>query len=86
MVFDVKVDFTRKACFMNGGHMTEPPAAIIYSSMVARHSIRLAFLIAALYDLDILAADISNAYLNTFTKEKVHTTCGLESHWLSGRT
>ncbi len=27
---------------------------------------------------NILAADVGNAYLNATTKEKVHTTCGLE--------
>jgi len=78
MVFDVKVDFTHKACFVAGGHMTKPPAAITYSSTVARDSIRLAFFIATLNNLDILAADINNACLNGHTKEKVHTNCGLE--------
>jgi hypothetical protein len=29
-------------------------------------------------DLDILAIDISNAYLNAPTREKVHTTVGSE--------
>jgi hypothetical protein len=31
-----------------------------------------------LNDLDILGADIGNAYLNAMTSEKVHTICGLE--------
>jgi hypothetical protein len=34
--------------------------------------------LAALNDLDLLAADIGNAYLNADTREKVHTVCGLE--------
>ena len=42
------------------------------------HRVRLCFLIAALNDLDLLAADIGNAYLNVDTREKVHTTCGPE--------
>jgi hypothetical protein len=45
---------------------------------VSRDSVRLAFLIAALNDLDILGADIGNAYLNSFTTEKVLSVCGLE--------
>jgi hypothetical protein len=45
---------------------------------VVHDSVRLAFLIAALNDLDILSADIGNAYLNASTREKVHTTCGIE--------
>ena len=78
MIFDVKMDFTRKARLVAGGHCTDPPASLTYSSVVARDSIRIAFLIAALNDLDILSADIGNACLNAPTKERVHTVCGLE--------
>ncbi|MGH7974682.1 MAG: reverse transcriptase domain-containing protein, partial [bacterium] len=78
MVFDVKMDFTRKARLVAGGHVTDPPATITYSSVVSRDSVRIAFLIAALNDLDVLAADIGNAYLNASTKEKVYTTAGKE--------
>jgi len=48
MIFDVKMDFTRKAIFVAGGHMTNPPSAITYSSVVSRDSVRIAFLLAAL--------------------------------------
>ena len=72
------MDFTRKARFVAGGHVTDPPTSITYSSVVACPSICLAYLIAALNDLDILSADIGNAYLNAPTREKVHTTCGIE--------
>jgi len=78
MVFDVKMDFTRKARLVAGGHMTDPPATMTYSSMVSHDSVRIAFLIAALNDLEILAADVGNAYLNAETREKVYTTAGKE--------
>jgi Reverse transcriptase (RNA-dependent DNA polymerase) len=78
MVFDVKMDLTRKACFVAGGHMTDPPKDTTYSSVVSRYSIRIAFLIAALNDLDILACDIQGAYLNAETKELIYTVAGLE--------
>ena len=79
MVFDVKlIGLVRKARFVAGGHETDPPAESTYSSVVSRDSVRLAFLIAALNDLDILSADVQNAYLNAPTKEKVYTTAGLE--------
>ncbi len=78
MIFDIKMDFTRKARFVAGGHVTDPPTSITYSSVVARDSVHLDFLIAALNDLEILSADIGNAYLNAPMKEKVHTTCGIE--------
>jgi hypothetical protein len=42
MFFDIKMDFTRKACFVAGGHVTNPPSNITYSSVVARDSIRIA--------------------------------------------
>jgi Reverse transcriptase (RNA-dependent DNA polymerase) len=78
MVFDVKMDLTRKARFVAGGHMTDPPKDTTYSSVVSRDSIRIAFLIAALNDLDILACDIQGAYLNADTKELIYTVAGLE--------
>ncbi len=85
MIFEVKMDFTRKARFVAGGHWTAPPATLTYSTVVARDSICLAFLIAALNDLDVLAVDIGNAYLKADTREKVHTTCGLEFGSYSGQ-
>jgi hypothetical protein len=58
------MDFTRKASFVAGGHLTEAPGSITYASVVSRDSIRLAFLIAGLNDLDVLAGDVTNANLN----------------------
>jgi len=78
MIFDVKCDLTRKARFVAGGHWTQASAQLTYSSVVTRESIRIAFLIAALNELDILAADIRNAYLQAPAQEKVHTTAGPE--------
>ncbi len=78
LIFDVKMDFTRKARFVAGGHMTDPPPEITYSSVVSRDSIRIAFLLAALNDVNLLATDIGNAYLNASPREKVYTTAGPE--------
>ena len=78
LIFDVKMDFTRKARFVAGGHMTDPPSTLTYSSVVSRDSVRIAFMLAALNDVDLLAADIGNAYLNAPTRERVYTTAGLE--------
>jgi hypothetical protein len=78
MIFDIKVDLTRKARFMAGGHWTDPPSQVTYSTVVSRDSVRIAFLIAAMNDIEILSADIGNAYLNAPTKEKVHITTGPE--------
>jgi len=78
MIFDVKCDLTRKARYVAGGHWTQPAAQITYSSVVTRESIRIAFLVAALNDLEILSADIGNAYLQAPAREQVHTTAGPE--------
>jgi hypothetical protein len=59
VVFDVKMDFTRKARFVAGGHLTEAPESIRYSNVVSRDIICLAFLIAGLDDLDALAGNLT---------------------------
>ena len=78
MVFDIKPDFTRKARLVAGGHVTDPPSSITYASVVSRESVRIAFLLAALNGLDIMAADIGNAYLNTPVRERIYIICGTE--------
>jgi hypothetical protein len=79
MIFDIKADtLQRKARFVAGGHMTDPPKEATYSSVVSRDSIRLFFLIAALNNLQVSACDVQNAYINAPTKEKVWFRAGLE--------
>jgi hypothetical protein len=77
-VFDVKMDFTRKARLVAGGHVTDVPSVMTYSSVVSRDSVQIMFMIAALNDLDIMAGDIGNAYLNAETTEKVYMIAGSE--------
>ncbi len=76
IIFDVKMDFSWKACFVAGGHKTDLPSSLTYSSVVSRNSIRIAFLLATLSDLDDLAADISNAYINTNVWDQVYFIAG----------
>ena len=79
LIFDIKADtLQRKARFVAGGHMTDPPKDTVYSSVVSRDSVRLFFLIAALNDLDVLSCDVQNAYINAPTKEKVWFRAGSE--------
>ena len=42
-IFDTKIDFTRKARFVAGGHTTESPSLMSYKSVVFRDSARLEF-------------------------------------------
>jgi hypothetical protein len=79
IIWDVKMDFTRKARYVAGGHRTEePPKALTYSSVVSRESVRLALLIAALNNLDVRLTDIKNAYLNAPITEKYYVIAGDE--------
>jgi hypothetical protein len=79
MIFDVKLDFTCKTRLVAGGHVTDPPAPIItYASVVSRELVRIALLIAALNSLEVMGADIGNAYLTAPTTEKVWTVLGAE--------
>ena len=56
----------------------DTPSSITYSSVVSHDSIHIAFLVAALNDLDVMSADIENAYLNAPNKEKIWTVVGHE--------
>ena len=58
--------------------MTEALVLLTYSSVVSRESVRIAFMVAALNNLDILIADIGNAYLNADCHEKMYTIAGPE--------
>ena len=80
MIFDIKLgeNFRCKARMVAGGHKTVTPAALTYASVVSRDSVRIALTIAALNDLDIMSADIQNAYLTAKCREKIFTIEGPE--------
>jgi hypothetical protein len=72
------MDFTRKARYVAEGHTTEAPASMTYASVVSRDSIRIAFTVAALNGLDILACHVGNAYLDAPCREKIWFEAGKE--------
>ena len=78
LIFDIKFTLDRKARYVAGGHLTNVPASMTYSSVVSRDSVRIMLLIAALNDLDIKMCDIGNAYLNAETRERVWFRAGRE--------
>ena len=41
-----------------GVHKNDPPTSITYSSVVSRDSVRIAFMLEALNDIDVFDADI----------------------------
>ena len=79
IIFDVKLDLTRKARLVAGGHRNrDVPKFTTFSTVASRDSVRIMFLIAALNGLNILSTDVGNAYLNAECREKVHVKCGKE--------
>ena len=78
LVFDVKMDFTRKARWVLDGHKTPDPVGSTYAGVVSRESVRIAFTYAALNGLDVFAADIQNAYLQAPSSQKDYIVCGIE--------
>ena len=47
------MDLTRKTGYVAGGHKTDPPEPLTYSSVVSRESVRVAMMLAALNGLEI---------------------------------
>jgi hypothetical protein len=80
VIYDVKMgeNFRRKARFVADGHKTQTPAAMTHSSVVSRDSARIALLIAAMNDLDVLACDIQNACLCADCRERIWARAGAE--------
>ena len=54
LMFDIKMELTRKARYVAGGNITNPPSFITYMSVVSRDIVHLALFITELNGLDIL--------------------------------
>jgi hypothetical protein len=78
LIWDVKMDFTRKARWVKDGHKTPDPEASNYAGVVSRDSVRIALTYAALNELDVFAADVQNAYLQAPSSERHYVICGKE--------
>jgi hypothetical protein len=78
MIFDIKMDFTRKARLVAVGHLTDQPSCLTYSLVVSRESVRIDFLIAVINGIDVIAADVQNAYVQATSLEKYYAITGDE--------
>jgi hypothetical protein len=83
-VFDVKHDLHRQSRLVAGGHMTAPPKDSIYSGVVTLRSLILCMFLGELNGLDVDAADVGNAYLMAYTKEKLFIIAGPKFGVLQG--
>jgi Reverse transcriptase (RNA-dependent DNA polymerase) len=84
-VFAVKHNLRHKAPLVAGGNLTDPNTTDnTHSSVVSLQSIRIAIAAAKLNELDIMVGDVSSAYLEAYTQEKVCFIAGPEFGPLEG--
>ena len=86
MVFAVKHDGRHKARLVAGEHLTDTPINSVYSLVVSLRGIRLLTFLAKHNDMEIWATNIGNAYLKSFTQEKVYIVAGPEFGDREGHT
>ena len=77
-VYDYKHDGRAKGRLVAGGHMTETPVESVYSGVVTLKGLRIVTFLAELNGLILWATDISCAYLESYTKEKIVFRAGPE--------
>jgi Reverse transcriptase (RNA-dependent DNA polymerase) len=86
MIYNVKHDGRHRGRLVAGGHLTPAPNEDTYSGVVSVRGIRLVIAIAELNNLQVWSTDISSAYLEATTKEKVYIIAGEEFGELEGHT
>ena len=82
IVYAVKHDGRYKSRIVAGGHMTQVPLESVYSGVVSLRGVRFVIFLAELNDLELYQTDVGNAYLESYTREKVWVIGGPELHEL----
>ncbi len=67
-------DFHCKTHLVAGSHMTNVPAAYTYASVVTHATVCIALMFTVLILLEVMSANIMNAYIIAPCKEKIRTT------------
>ena len=78
LVFDMKMEFTRKDWWLLDGCKTPSLESSARASIVSREIVRMLFACAALNRLDAFAPDVRNACLHAPSSEKHFIKCGPE--------
>jgi hypothetical protein len=78
IIYAVKHDGRHKAQFVAGGHLTTETVESVYSGVVSIRGLCLVMLLNELNGLEIYTADVGNAYLEAYTREKVSFVAGPE--------
>ena len=71
LIFDVKMNLTRKARYVAGWHLTDPPSSMAYESVVSQDSVRIDFLVAASNKLDIVTRRSQTGILLYFNRTPI---------------
>ena len=71
MIFSVKHDGRHKSRYVMNGSVTAPPMEDVYSPVVSLDTIRILLYIAVANGLSVRMADITCAYLQAKTREKI---------------
>ena len=75
LIFDVKMDFTRKARWVKNGHLTKDPIDSNFAGVVLQESTRIALNYAAVNGLNVAVDNIKSAYLQAPKSKKYYIIC-----------
>ena len=88
VIFDIKLaeNFRRKVRYVADGYKVDTDPSVSYSTVVSRDSVRIILTTAAFHGLEVLGADIQNAFLTAPVREKVWLKAGPEFGPEQGKT
>ena len=78
LILDIMMDLTMKARLAADENKMPAPIGSTYAGVVSRETVRIGFLYAALSGVNVIAADIQNAYLTAPASEGFFIVCGPE--------
>ena len=84
LIFVVKYNGRHKGRLVADGSLMPDPVQNIYSGVVPLRHLRLVIFLEELNNLELWGADIGNAYLDTFTHEKLFIIAGAQFEELEG--
>ena len=85
-VYDYKHDGRAKSRLVANGNLTETPTESVYSGVVSLKGLRIITFLAELNGLCLWTTDVGNAYLESFTSEKIVFRAGPEFGSREGHT
>ena len=75
MVYNVKLDLTHKARLFFDGSRVDPRGLSTRAIVVKGVYVRLLEIVSDSQKFKVVTGDISNVFIQTYTKGKIYTTC-----------